>query len=317
MTHELTIFQHPEFGIIRTMRDADGAWLCGKDFCRMCGDSNPARSLARLDNDEKRVFCIETPGGMQETTFVNEPGSYNLIFSMQPQKANSAKGDTDAYHPEIQARIELLARIKRWVTHEILPSIRKHGGYLTPAKVEEILSDPDTLIRLATDIKNERAARIAAEARETALIEVNTALTEDNRAKAAKIEEDAPIVERHRKLSEQRTAIDCGEAATILQAEGRNCGGRNTLLRFLVGHGMACPSDEGYRATQHGVKLGYTQTMYKEWPHHSKSTGATTIRISCKAGVTVIKGMDWLRTMFPIPADPPAPKGYIPKTTRR
>lgn len=57
---------------------------------------------------------------------------------------------------------------KRWITHEVLPAIRKHGGYLTPAKLEEALTDPDTIIRLATNLKAEREKRQALEAQAAA-----------------------------------------------------------------------------------------------------------------------------------------------------
>lgn len=75
-------------------------------------------------------------------TVINESGLYSVI---------------------LRSRVESAKPFRRWVTTEVLPSIRKHGGYLTPAKVEEFLTDPDTLIQLATNLKEERAARIRAE----------------------------------------------------------------------------------------------------------------------------------------------------------
>lgn len=74
---------------------------------------------------------------------VNEPGLYSLVL-------RSRKPEAKAF--------------KRWITHEVIPAIRKHGGYLTPQKVEEVLLNPDTIIRLATDLKAERERRLALEA---------------------------------------------------------------------------------------------------------------------------------------------------------
>ena len=224
MSH-LIPFNHPEFGNMRTMQDQDGAWVCGKDFCRMCGDSNPARSLARLDDDEKRIFLIDTPGGVQETVFVNEPGSYNLIFAMRPQKANGAKGETDAYHPETQARIGLLARVKRWVFHEVLPSVREHGAYLTPEKIEQALLDPDTIIRLATDLKDERERRREAEADKIVL--------------AARIEADRPKVAWAETAEKADTDILIGTLAGLITKMGVEIGEKR-LFEWMRLNGFLC-----------------------------------------------------------------------------
>lgn len=97
-----------------------------------------------LDEDEVTTSkVIDSLGREQTANAISESGMYSLVLVSRKPEAKE---------------------FKRWVTHEILPSIRKHGGYLTPEKVEEALTDPDTIIRLATNLKNERAERQRLEA---------------------------------------------------------------------------------------------------------------------------------------------------------
>ena len=92
---------------------------------------------------------MNTPRGNQSMAVVNEAGLYSMLFAMQPKKA---RGVSEEY---IKMRSDQLKRFKRWVTHDVIPSIRKHGAYATPETVDRILSDPDTIIRLATALKAE------------------------------------------------------------------------------------------------------------------------------------------------------------------
>lgn len=115
-------------------------WFVAADVCRALEIGNPSDALRRLDEDEKMTLDLtdshfEKRGGAQYLSIVNNPGLYSLVLGSRK--------------PEARA-------FKRWITHEVIPSIRKHGGYLTPEKVEEALLNPDTLIRLATSLKEER-----------------------------------------------------------------------------------------------------------------------------------------------------------------
>jgi prophage antirepressor-like protein len=104
----------------------------------------------RLDHDEKDVSQIDTLGGKQNLTVISEAGLYNVIL-------RSDKPEAKAF--------------KRWVTHEVLPTIRKHGAYMTPEKIEEVLLNPDTIITLARQLKqaNEEKARLAVDLHEKAI----------------------------------------------------------------------------------------------------------------------------------------------------
>lgn len=96
---------------LRTIQQPDGLWWVLRDVCQVLGLTTPARVAERLDEDEKGVSLIHTPGGDQKTTIINEPGLYAVIL-------RSDKPEAKAF--------------KRWVTHEVLPSIRRTGAYGVP-----------------------------------------------------------------------------------------------------------------------------------------------------------------------------------------
>lgn len=141
--NELQIFKNPEFGEVRTLTINGNPWFVGKDIAEDLGYQNGSRDINRhVDEEDRRKEMISDGNQLKETIIINESGVYSLILS---SKLPTAK------------------KFKHWVTSEVLPAIRKHGGYLTPAKVEEALLNPDTLIRLATELKAEREARKNAE----------------------------------------------------------------------------------------------------------------------------------------------------------
>lgn len=127
--NEITIFENPEFGKVRTLQISGEPWFVGKDVCEIFGDKNHNRSIGRVDTVDKRHERItDSLGREQKAVFVNESGLYSLLFAMQPQKANN-NGVSDAYPIEVQERIEKLHKFKHWVTSEVLPAIRKTGSY--------------------------------------------------------------------------------------------------------------------------------------------------------------------------------------------
>lgn len=124
--NDLQIFKNAEFGEIRTVTIDGEPWFVGKDVCNAFGDTNYRRSLLNVDDSDKGVSQINTPGGKQKMTIINESGLYSLLFQMQPQKAKGVSQNENT----IDERIEKLRRFKHWVTSEVLPSIRKNGGYI-------------------------------------------------------------------------------------------------------------------------------------------------------------------------------------------
>lgn len=122
---------------VRTVLVDDEPYFVGKDVADVLGYSNTAKAIRdHVDIEDRRSERIVHPsGGTQDSVVINESGLYSLILK---SKLPSAK------------------KFKRWVTSEVLPAIRKHGGYLTQEKIEEALLDPDTIIQLATTLKQER-----------------------------------------------------------------------------------------------------------------------------------------------------------------
>jgi anti-repressor protein len=124
---------------LRTVVLNNEPWFVAKDVCEILEIKNPTDALKRLDSDERARFNLGRQG---KTNIVNEPGLYTLILGSRKPEAK---------------------QFKRWITHEVIPSIRKHGAYMTPEKIEEVLLNPDTIIKLATNLKEEQRKRIAAE----------------------------------------------------------------------------------------------------------------------------------------------------------
>lgn len=129
---------------VRTICDDDGEiWFVATDVARILAYRNASDMCRRLSDEEKGTHSTRTPGGDQHLITINESGLYSCVLGSKKSEAKE---------------------FKRWVTSEVLPSIRKHGGYLTPAKIEEVLLNPDTIISLATQLKAERARRVELEA---------------------------------------------------------------------------------------------------------------------------------------------------------
>lgn len=121
---------------VRTVTINNEPYFVGKDIADILGYSNSRKALIdHVDTDDKLTSQIVTAGQNRNQTIINESGLYSLILSSKLPQAKE---------------------FKRWVTSEVLPTIRKHGAYLTDSKIEEVLLSPDTIINLATQLKEER-----------------------------------------------------------------------------------------------------------------------------------------------------------------
>ena len=156
MTNEnLQVFTY-EGDDIRTIKVDGEPCFVLKDVCAAFGEQNYRRVAARIDDEEKGVSQIATLGGPQNMTVVNESGLYSALFAMQPAKA---RGVDDEY---VEARQKQLKKFKKWVTGEVLPSIRKTGGYIVG---QEQMTDDELLSAALLVAQNkiaERDKRIAA-----------------------------------------------------------------------------------------------------------------------------------------------------------
>ena len=124
---------------VRTLSRDGEPWFVLADLCRVLDIANVGNVAARLDVLNIRQTEVENSRGqMRRTLIVNEPGMYEVVLRSDKTEATS---------------------FRRWITHEVLPSIRKRGMYATPAAAEAMLQDPDVLIRVLEEVKAERAKR--------------------------------------------------------------------------------------------------------------------------------------------------------------
>lgn len=141
--NDITIFNHLGNDIRVTTAENGEPLFVASDIAKILGYRDAHNMTRRLDPDDKGTRSTSTLGGTQELTTINESGLYTAILG---------------------SKVEGAKAFKRWVTSEVLPSIRKHGMYATPATIEDMIANPDMAIKLLTTLKEERAARAQAEA---------------------------------------------------------------------------------------------------------------------------------------------------------
>lgn len=194
---ELKVFENSEFGSIRTLEIGGEPWFVGKDVAALLGYAKPENALStHVDREDKTTTLIQGDGSnyKSKTTIINESGLYSLVLS---SKLPTAK------------------KFKRWVTSEVIPAIRKHGAYMSPETIEKVLLNPDTVIKLATELKEERMKRAALE---------------------DKVEADHPKVLFADAVATSKTSILIGEFAKILKQNGVDIG-QNRFFSWLREHG--------------------------------------------------------------------------------
>ena len=134
--NELTIFTNEQFGEIRTTVIDGEPWFVGKDVAVALGYKNPKVALQdNVEETDKGVTKVTTPGGKQDATIINESGLYCLVFG---------------------SRLETAKAFRHWITSEVIPSIRKHGMYATEETLDKMISSPEFGIKLLTALKEEK-----------------------------------------------------------------------------------------------------------------------------------------------------------------
>ena len=230
---------------VHTLTDENGdPWFVAKDVCNILGLENSRKATAELDPDEKNTVTISDgiPGNPNKT-IISEPGLYKLIMRSRKTEARE---------------------FQRWVTHEVLPTIRKHGIYATETTIDQILADPDFTIRLLTNLKNERAKRIEAE---------NHVKELEPKAKALDDFTNVP------------DAILVREAAKLLSNAGTPIGEKE-LREWLSQHGWTYRHTGTWWATSERVKAGHL-VMVESRSHGQHKDGsifafAPTVKITRK-----------------------------------
>lgn len=156
--NELQTFKF-ENNEIRTILKDNEPWFCLKDVCDILGIKNATDVVKRLDEDERTRFNLGRQG---ETNFINESGLYNVVLRSDKPQAK---------------------QFRKWVTSEVLPTIRKHGIYVTDNVIDQIINNPEFGIKLLTNLKEERQARIEAERKNAILMHTNKTYTATEIAK--------------------------------------------------------------------------------------------------------------------------------------
>lgn len=214
--NELQIFNNPEFGKVRTIEKDGEPWFVGKDVAEALGYTDPNKAIVmHVDEEDKLNDKTASSLGQRGGWLINESGLYSLVLS---SKLPGAK------------------QFKRWITSEVIPSIRKHGAYMTPETLEKVLLSPDTLMQLAQNLKDEQEKR---------------------RALEHKVEKDKPKVLFADAVSVSKGAILIGDLAKILRQNGVEMG-QTRLFQWLRENGyLIKQKGSGYNMpTQKSMELG-------------------------------------------------------------
>lgn len=235
--NSLQVFTNEDFGSVRVLAIDSEPWFVARDVTDALGLDRTA--TRRLDEDEKGVRSMHTQGGEQEVSIITEAGLYSLIMASKKPEAK---------------------RFKRWVTHDVLPTIRKHGMYATPQSIERMLSDPDTMIATLKALKAERK-------RADALMEDNARLL--------------PKATMYDVAIEAEGTMSITEAARYLAQYDKGIT-RKRLFALLRADGLVCK--QGNAPTKKAIERGYmVQVMTTRADGRANAPYARMTR----------KGMDW------------------------
>ena len=250
MVNELQVFSY-EGNEVRTVQQGRETWWVLRDVCDILEIGNSGNVAARLDEDEKGIHTVDTLGGKQELTIISESGLYSTILLSRKPEAK---------------------KFKRWITHEVLPAIHKHGAYVTSAKLEEMISDPAAWIKLLSALKDERDAK------------------ERLQLEAAQNE---PKVVFANAVSVSSGTILIGELAKILKGNGIEIG-QNRLFEKLRQEGYLIKRQgTDYNApTQRAMELGLFRVKETAITH---SDGHVTISKTTKV---TGKGQQYFINLF-------------------
>nr|DAZ24804.1 MAG TPA: repressor domain protein [Caudoviricetes sp.] len=200
---------------VRTLNVDNEPMFVGKDVADILGYQNGSRDVnTHVEEEDRLKYQIGTSGQSREMTIINESGLYSLVLS---SKLPTAK------------------EFKRWVTHEVIPSIRKHGAYMTPETIEKAIYNPDFIINLATQLKDEQAK--------------TAALKADNETMKPKALFADAVATSH-------TSILIGDLAKLIRQNGVDIG-QNRLFAWLREHGyLIGRGDRRNMPTQRSMDLG-------------------------------------------------------------
>ncbi|PFX49705.1 phage antirepressor [Bacillus pseudomycoides] len=213
--NQLQVFNNEEFGQVRTVVQGEDVWFVAKDVADVLEYRDTHNMVRFLDEDEKDTHQVSTLGGSQTMKVINESGLYSAILKSKKPQAKA---------------------FKKWVTSEVLPSIRKHGAYMTDQALEQAVTNPDFMIGLLTNLKEEQTKRIEAE---------------------RKVLQQQPLVTFAQAVEVSVNSILVKDLAILLKQKGIDTG-QNRLFEWLRENGYLC-SKEGsmYNSpTQRSMDMG-------------------------------------------------------------
>ena len=177
--NELQIFNNPEFGEIRTIEEKGKILFCGSDVAKALGYSKPHNAISmHCKGVALKQGIIDSLGRSQEMTFITEGDIYRLV---------------------VKSKLPGAEKFESWIFDEVLPSIHKHGAYMTPETLEQAILNPDTMIKLCTALKDEQDKRKALEA-------ANSVLKVDNAIMQPKADYFDELVDRNLLTNFRETA---------------------------------------------------------------------------------------------------------------
>ncbi|WP_267379336.1 phage antirepressor [Bacillus sp. GM_Baccil_2] len=232
--NQLQVFNNEEFGRVRTVVKGEDVWFVAKDVCDVLEIVNTTRSLSRLDDDELHSMKVtDSLGRPQDTNVINESGLYSLIMTSRKPQAKA---------------------FKKWVTSEVLPSIRKHGAYMTDQVLEQAVTNPDFAIGLLTKLKEEKEKLAAAQ---------------------EQIVQQKPLVVFAEACMQSEQTLKVSEVAKLATKQGVKIGQRQLFAKLREWELMFKRSTE---PTQPAVEKGYFEIAQgvKQKPNGEAFTWTTT-----------------------------------------
>ncbi|MDA2038526.1 phage antirepressor (plasmid) [Bacillus cereus] len=230
---QLQVFNNEEFGQVRTVVQGEDVWFVAKDVADVLEYRDTHNMVRFLDEDEKDTHQVSTLGGNQTMKVINESGLYSAILKSKKTQAKA---------------------FKKWVTSEVLPSIRKHGAYMTDQVLEQAVTNPDFVIGLLTKLKEEKEKLAAAQ---------------------QQIVQQQPLVTFAEACMQSNESLKVSEVAKLAAKHGIKIGQRQLFAKLREWNLMFKRSTE---PTQTAVEKGYFEIAQgvKQKPSGEPFTWTTT-----------------------------------------
>jgi len=231
--NQLQVFNNEEFGQVRTVIQGEDVWFVAKDVCDALEHSQVSKAVERLDEEEKLMGTLFLSGQNRKTWLINESGLYSLIMTSRKEEAK---------------------QFKKWVTSEVLPSIRKHGAYMTDQVLEQAVTNPEFMIGILTKLKEEKEKLAAVQ---------------------QQIVQQQPLVVFAEACMQSEQTLKVSEVAKLATKQGVKIGQRQLFAKLREWELMFKRSTE---PTQPAVEKGYFEIAQgvKQKPNGEAFTWTTT-----------------------------------------